>query len=40
MYVYFGSSSLSLGNIKFFVLSLYIELGHGYILEEEKHSCQ
>ncbi len=41
MYVYFGSSSSSsFINIKFFVLSFYIELGHGYLLEEEKRSCQ
>jgi hypothetical protein len=39
MYVYFASSS-SPRNIKFFVLSFYVELGHGYPLEEEKCSCQ
>jgi hypothetical protein len=39
MYVYFGSSSSSFRNIKFFVLSFYIELEHGYLLEEEKRLC-
>jgi len=40
MCVYFGTTSSSLKNIKFFVLSLYIKLEHGYLLEEEKRSYQ